>query len=509
MTTTSRPHRRWLLYGLRTLVVVLLLACVGRVWITVTLQPVKKERAAAAAITAFGGSVSWTSPDSQGESPRPGWLRTLLGDDFYAHPDTVAVSSDAAMEYLGQLRQVRRLILEGTLITDAGFEHLKDVSQLEVLHITGTPVTETGLAHLRGLTQLRELWLMDTQVTDAGLEQLTGLTQLQQLSFAGDQVTAAGLEHVSKLTQLRKLRVHGVQVAGTGLEQLKALTRLDALYFTDMPISDRDVRRLRTAMPHCSIIRMALEDDRPMWATLSQPADKDKAVVRLLLADAVQKDLDLTADQIGVMAEVAQFSKEQIRELALIWHETSVGNSEPMPAARVEEFAARAKVMETRYKELQAKVVGMLTAGQRERLSQIQLQYAIAVTLLQPSLIKALGISDGQLDQIRQHAKMYALANPELLNGLDIPDEELDRICPPSETITERAGAVLQEFIGLTPTEILQKWMEISRERDTTLAQANRLALDVLTPEQRATLDQFVGEQIAPVWDYDASMPTN
>ena len=42
-------------------------------------------------------------------------------------------------------------------------------------------MTDAGLEHLKGLTQLRELNLNDTQVTDAGLEHLKGLTQLQSV----------------------------------------------------------------------------------------------------------------------------------------------------------------------------------------------------------------------------------------------------------------------------------------------------------------------------------------
>jgi hypothetical protein len=42
-------------------------------------------------------------------------------------------------------------------------------------------VTDAGLENLKGLTQLRWLLLGDMAISDAGLEHLKGLTQLQLL----------------------------------------------------------------------------------------------------------------------------------------------------------------------------------------------------------------------------------------------------------------------------------------------------------------------------------------
>jgi Leucine-rich repeat (LRR) protein len=506
MTATSKPRRRWILYGLRTLVVLLFLACVARYWIAVKLLPVKRERAAAEAIELSGGAVTWTYPDSTGESRVRDWLKRILGDDYFARPDNVTVCSDAAMESLVHLRQVRRLYLGGTQVSDAGLEHLSDVTQLEVLSIAGTQVTDAGLAYLAGLTQLQELWLMDTPVTDAGLERLTGLTQLRELSFVGGEVTDIGLRHVSKLTTLSRLWVTGAQVTRAGLEHLKALTRLEQLYLTDMPVSDTDAVILRRAMPNCWI--MVVRPDRETSIGFGKTTD-EKGAVHLLLADAVQKDLNLTTDQMRTFTEFAEFSKKQLRALAGMWHTMSPSESEQVSEAPLQESEPLTMETATKSKELQATVMGMLTTSQRERLHQIQFQYAMAVALLQPSLIKELNISDEQLDQIRQHARTYVLAKPELMQGLEIPDEEIERIYPASGALSEDANAKLHAFDGLSPTEILRKMLETAKNLDATLGEANRLALDVLSPEQRVALKKFVGEQIELSWDYDALMPTD
>ena len=59
-------------------------------------------------------------------------------------------------------------------------------------------MTDAGLQHLKELSQLRELNLDDTKVSDVGLEQLKGLTQLRELRLDGTNVTVAG---VKKLQQ--------------------------------------------------------------------------------------------------------------------------------------------------------------------------------------------------------------------------------------------------------------------------------------------------------------------
>ncbi len=85
---------------------------------------------------------------------RAAWVRSLLGDEFFANVVEVDLAS--------------------------------------------IQVTDAELNHLKGLTQLRHLWLNSTQVTDIGLENLKGLTQLQTLFLQGTQVTDEG---VKKLQQ--------------------------------------------------------------------------------------------------------------------------------------------------------------------------------------------------------------------------------------------------------------------------------------------------------------------
>ena len=99
-------------------------------------------------------------------------------------------------------------------VTDAGLNRLRGLPQLRELDLGGTEVTDAGLEHLKGLRQLEKLDLYDTGITDAGLEHLKGLRQLQKLGLSGTEVTDAGLEHLKGLRQLRTLDLRLTKVKG-------------------------------------------------------------------------------------------------------------------------------------------------------------------------------------------------------------------------------------------------------------------------------------------------------
>jgi serine/threonine protein kinase len=150
--------------------------------------------------------------------------RPVIGVDFGSTEVT-----DAGLEQLRGLTQLRVLNLSTTHVTDAGLEHVKGLTQLQVLSLYNTNVTDAGSEHLKGLTQLCELNLSYTQVTDAGLNRLKGLMRLQKLFLAHTPVTDAGLKHVGTLTQLQMLNLDGTRVMDAGLRYLKGLTQLRAL----------------------------------------------------------------------------------------------------------------------------------------------------------------------------------------------------------------------------------------------------------------------------------------
>jgi hypothetical protein len=214
----------------------------------------------------------------------------------------------------------------------------------------------------------------------------------------------------------------------------------------------------------------------------------------------------LTDDQVGKIADLVKSSKAVTRGLATIWHEMSRNEAAQWSEARMQELLARTKQVASKYKELQAQVVGMLTPVQRERLKQIQLQYEIGVALTQPEFTEALDISEEQLEQIRKQATTSAFVRLDVLKALDITEQRLSSTHLPADRSPESGLAELREVDGLNPDYTFKKMMGLLQKRDKARAEANRLTLEILTPLQRAQLAKFVGQEIELTWDYDAMM---
>ena len=194
-------------------------------------ESLSDEQTAVSNIRRAGGQVEWSSE---------------LG-----YTVTFSNITDAGLEHLKGLTELRGLSLMRTRVTDAGLEHLKGLTKLQRLSLMRTRVTDTGLEHLKGLTKLQSLSLRGTQITDAGLKHLTALSGLQELILGGGiaisrtQITDAGLEHLKALSGLQTLGLQGTQVTGAGLEHLKGLTKLQTLFLDNTRVTDAGLEHLK------------------------------------------------------------------------------------------------------------------------------------------------------------------------------------------------------------------------------------------------------------------------
>jgi tetratricopeptide (TPR) repeat protein len=181
---------------LPTFLVVALAGC----WFAGKCEKADKQREAAVAIQRAGGRILYDYQlDEMGNEivgadlPGPAWLRSRLGDDFFRSIAAVefwqAQGLDQTIEYVEELRQLRKLSLIGWPVTDETLETIKPMTRLRWLILSNTAITDTGLESLKGLTELRELGLSYTRVTDAGLRHLKGLTRLRSVQLEGTRVT--------------------------------------------------------------------------------------------------------------------------------------------------------------------------------------------------------------------------------------------------------------------------------------------------------------------------------
>ena len=365
---------------------------------------------------------------------------------------------------------------DGSKVTDAGLVHLNDLRQIRMLVLDSTDVTDAGLVNLEGLTTLYWLALNKTRVTDAGLVHLKGLVHLEELQLAHTTVTDAGLVHLEGLTMLQGLDLHQTQVTDAGLVHLKGLTKLRSLDLGGTKVTYvGGVKGLQKALSNCTILFGS-----PAHARVPHKWSDDESLVRLLVVEAVQKDLGLTADQIEKIRSSVRSSQTRWREFNAKLHEIlPPGQSFPS-----EEAATRQRKEQTlsedykrEGKEMRTKLLAMLTADQNERLKQIELQTAVAAALARPEIIHALQISEEQGKKI------------------DVLKDRLsDKFSPP-------------DLRHLNSKERRQKTIDFMKESDKASAATNRLVLDVLTPEQRAKFEKLRGKKIEVNWPYDELLP--
>jgi hypothetical protein len=134
-----RSRRRRLQYSLRILLIVMLLVSVGLSWLAVRIDRAERQREAVEDIKKLGGVVlhDWDCtlslrrgrPLFLRDPPPPGWLSSLLGDDFRGHAVGVKVC--------------------GSHVTDADLEILKKLRHLGVLRLEDTNTTSEGLAAIQ------------------------------------------------------------------------------------------------------------------------------------------------------------------------------------------------------------------------------------------------------------------------------------------------------------------------------------------------------------------------
>ena len=137
-----------------------------------------------------------------------------------------------------------------------GNKRMKMFNKVVSLKLSRGPVSDADLEHLKRLTNLRYLTLGETQVTDAGLEHLKRLTNLHYLTIGNLQVSDAGLKHLKELPNLAELSLDGTLVSDAGLEHLEEMTNLQSVWLRNTQVTDDGVKKLKNALgDHLEIFR--------------------------------------------------------------------------------------------------------------------------------------------------------------------------------------------------------------------------------------------------------------
>jgi Leucine-rich repeat (LRR) protein len=191
---------------------------------------------AAAWMAAGSGAVSAADTPQAGVAERI----EALGGYVVRNPDggIVEVSlartwaTDADVESVAQIQDLKRLDLSFTYVTDRGIEQLRSLRQLEELTLdTAEFITDSSISYLRANQGLRRLVLRGTDITDVALPYLAELTGLRTLDISFTMLGDVGLESLPALTEIEELKLGGNRITGINLNFLKLLPKLKKLSF--------------------------------------------------------------------------------------------------------------------------------------------------------------------------------------------------------------------------------------------------------------------------------------
>ncbi len=144
--------------------------------------------------------------------------------------------------------------LDGKPVTDADLDHLVTLSDLKILNLSGSRITDEGLAKLAPLKRLKFLYLFKTEITDAGVAHLKELPRLEVLCLDQTLITDAGVKSLEALPRLEKLHVHSrVPVSDGVIDSLSKHVRLFELKVGGPGFTEKGITRLREALPNCTV----------------------------------------------------------------------------------------------------------------------------------------------------------------------------------------------------------------------------------------------------------------
>jgi hypothetical protein len=260
---TNSPKRRWLRFSLRTALVLTTAICV---WLAREAWLAREQADAIRKLQVTGGHIAFDFQlDDQENWKRdpepfaPAWLRSAVGEDYFR--DVVIVNLDegsdptdddlAAVRRLTSLRQLT--LYNRPRLTDACLQHISGLRDLRWLALNGTQITGTGLRYIKGLNRLEGFSADHAPITDEGLSHLQHLKSLRFLMLNHTNVTDAGMTYLSGLASLESLQLRQTSISDEGLKHLHPLKNLKTVLLPDARITEVGRAELQRALPNCRI----------------------------------------------------------------------------------------------------------------------------------------------------------------------------------------------------------------------------------------------------------------
>ena len=98
---------------------------------------------------------------------------------------------------------------QGPGVTDAGMDAIASIKNLRKLNVVWLPITNAAFGHLKPLQCLEELQILYTNsISDPAIKDVAALRNLQMLDISGTAVKGPGLVELAALKKLHTLSLH-------------------------------------------------------------------------------------------------------------------------------------------------------------------------------------------------------------------------------------------------------------------------------------------------------------
>ena len=219
---------------------------------------------------------------------------------------TLTPVTDAGLQHLGGLTELRTLGLASTQCTGSGFVHLKALRKLQSVNFHFTPLNDAGLRAISQVPIADRFWFAHTHFTDQGAESLATLTRLKRcgigskdpassgdavaaltklpledLSLLDNQATPAGIAHASKISSLLKLDVsYAPTVTDESMELVANMPKLKEFRIGSAQLTNAGLQMLAMSKSLKKLTISGLKNVTPQGVDALQKVRPDLVIER-------------------------------------------------------------------------------------------------------------------------------------------------------------------------------------------------------------------------------------
>jgi hypothetical protein len=206
----------------------------------------RRQREVVQWILKSGGRVGYDWQDREGKTfPAPGWLRSLLGDEYFQTPTRVRLTHLRGVD-LSPLYELTRL--EALDLTSNGISDLEPIARFRRLReLTLTDNELTSIEALKQLAELDSLTIDYNAIED--LSPLAASKQLKSLNIEHNRV--ADIRPLAELPRLRELNLAVNPIRDPA--PLFKLVRLVSLRIGRYGFSESQMMEVEAALPNIAI----------------------------------------------------------------------------------------------------------------------------------------------------------------------------------------------------------------------------------------------------------------